>query len=127
MLLKTERSEISKKLITGDNQLKENISIDGHIIIETYASISEENEESNNKITTIRIKTESGKHTLIIKMFYNQHIKDIYDIINNYKESKGCVEIKTTFPNKVYKLNNTETLEELGLIPNVNMIIKSLN
>ncbi|KAJ8027363.1 UBX domain-containing protein 11 [Holothuria leucospilota] len=78
-----------------------------------------------SRITTLRIKSESGNHTFIVKMKYEDKIRDLRNYLNQERSSDAPdYELITTFPNKCY--NNLDlTLEECGLTPNATVHLKA--
>ena len=78
-----------------------------------------------NEIVTIRVRTETGKRTLILKLLVVDKMALVYKHINPYIENKGkAYEVRTTFPNKAYPENETKTLKELGLAPSSAVVIQ---
>ncbi|XP_072018907.1 UBX domain-containing protein 11-like [Amphiura filiformis] len=75
-------------------------------------------------ITTLRIKSESGEHTYIMKMRSNDTIADVRKHIDAQRKSQSSYDIVTTYPNKVLS-DETATLEQCGLIPNAALLLRS--
>ncbi len=78
-----------------------------------------------NEIVTIRVRTETGKKTLILKLLVSDKMASVYKFISPYIENKGRqFEVRTTFPNKAYPESETKTLKELGLAPSSAVVIQ---
>ncbi|XP_054855141.1 UBX domain-containing protein 11 isoform X2 [Eublepharis macularius] len=75
-------------------------------------------------ISTLRIKSENGEKTYIIKMPFTETIGDLRQ---HLARSRGgeleSYEILSIFPQKVYS-NNSVTLEECGLVPNGALLLR---
>merc|ERR1712100_70110 len=67
-------------------------------------------------IVNLRVRTETGKRNIILKMLATDTIAKVYDAVNPYSESSDSkFELRTNFPNKVYSRGDAKTLKELGL------------
>ncbi|XP_077193849.1 UBX domain-containing protein 11 [Paroedura picta] len=75
-------------------------------------------------ISTLRIKSENGEKTYIIKMPFTETIGDLRQ---HLAQSRGgeleSYEILSIFPQQVYN-NNAMTLEECGLVPNGSLLLR---
>ena len=57
----------------------------------------------SDKIVTLRIRTETGKRTIIVKVLKTDKIKTVYEAINPYIEfSEKSHELRSKFPNKAF-------------------------
>ncbi|XP_046848242.1 UBX domain-containing protein 11-like isoform X2 [Xenia sp. Carnegie-2017] len=75
-------------------------------------------ESARNNVTTLRIKSERGDETYILKMKFTDTIDKVRYFINKERpELHDGYRIKTSFPNMVYD-DVMQTLEEAGLVPN---------
>ncbi|XP_046847968.1 UBX domain-containing protein 11-like [Xenia sp. Carnegie-2017] len=75
-------------------------------------------ESARNNVTTLRIKSERGDETYILKMKFTDTIDKVRYFINKERpELHDGYRIKTSFPNMVYD-DVMQTLEEVGLVPN---------
>ncbi|XP_048681895.1 UBX domain-containing protein 11 isoform X3 [Caretta caretta] len=75
-------------------------------------------------ISTLRIKSENGEQTYIVKMLFTETIGDLR---RHLAQSRGgesqLYEIISTFPQRVYA-DNFMTLQECGLIPNASLLLR---
>lgn len=74
-------------------------------------------------VTTLRIVTENGDHTYIVKMKFKETIGNLRTYLDNQRRPKVPYDIVSTFPHKVHK-NNNMTLEACGLTPNAVIHLK---
>ncbi len=75
-------------------------------------------------IVTLRIRSETGKRTLILKLLTTDTANKIYSSVKPYLENKGkSFEVRTTFPNKAYDEQDPRTLKELGLAPSSALVV----
>jgi len=73
----------------------------------------------------MRVRSETGKRTLILKLLITDRVDKVYQAIKPYIENKGKpFEIRTTFPNKAYAEDDTKTLKELGLAPSSALVVQ---
>jgi hypothetical protein len=75
----------------------------GDITVETTVDTSP---DPNRKFTTLRIKTETGYRTLLIKMWYDTPFAELKPIIDMYKEGTEDVEVRSTFPPRLFELSS---------------------
>lgn len=78
------------------------------------------------EIVTLRIRTETGKRTVIVKLLRTDKMDSLYDFVSPYAEfdDKPFV-IRSKFPNKAFEINEQKNLEELGLAPNCALVLQS--
>lgn len=78
-------------------------------------------QSGTTQVTTLRIKSETGEVTYILKMKFTDCIGDVRSHIDAARP-KGAppYDIKTSFPNKVYDDLNA-SLQECGLVPNATL------
>ena len=77
------------------------------------------------EVVTLRIRSETGKRTLILKLLTTDTAMKIYAAVKPYVENKGKLfEVRTTFPNKAYDEQDPRTLKELGLAPSSALVIQ---
>ena len=75
-------------------------------------------------VVSMRIRSETGKRTLILKLLITDKVAKVYQAVKPYIENKGkSFEVRTTFPNKAYAEDDTKTLKELGLAPSSALVI----
>uniref|UniRef100_A0A8C0BQQ8 UBX domain-containing protein 11 n=1 Tax=Buteo japonicus TaxID=224669 RepID=A0A8C0BQQ8_9AVES len=85
---------------------------------------AEEAEGSAPDICTLRIKSESGEQTYIIKMLFTETIGDLRQHLAHARGGDSdSYEIISTFPQRVYT-DNSRSLQECGLIPNVSLLLR---
>ncbi|XP_061453858.1 UBX domain-containing protein 11 isoform X2 [Rhineura floridana] len=75
---------------------------------------------SDPNVSTLRIKSENGEKTYIIKMPFTETIGDLRKHLARSRGEVEPYEIISTFPYRVYN-NNSMTLEECGLVPNASL------
>ncbi|KAJ7378359.1 UBX domain-containing protein 11 [Desmophyllum pertusum] len=72
-------------------------------------------------VSTLRIKSETGEMTYILKMKFTDCIRDVRSHIDAARTKDAPpYDIKTSFPNKVYD-DPGATLQECGLVPNATL------
>ncbi|GAB0199548.1 UBX domain-containing protein 11 [Grus japonensis] len=85
---------------------------------------AEETEASAPDVCTLRIKSESGEQTYIVKMLF---IETIGDLRQHLAHARGgdsnSYEIISTFPQRVYT-DNSRSLQECGLIPTASLLLR---
>uniref|UniRef100_A0A8B9NM24 UBX domain-containing protein 11 n=1 Tax=Accipiter nisus TaxID=211598 RepID=A0A8B9NM24_9AVES len=85
---------------------------------------AEEAEGSAPDVCTLRIKSESGEQTYIIKMLFTETIGDLRQHLAHARGGDSdSYEIISTFPQRVYT-DNSRSLQECGLIPNVSLLLR---
>jgi len=73
----------------------------------TDASLNPEKFESS-EIVTLRVRTETGKRTIIIKLLKTDKMEHLYDYVNPYVEfSDKPFELRSKFPNRAYSESET--------------------
>ena len=79
-------------------------------------------------LVSLRIRTETGKQTILLKVLASDTISIVYKYIRPYLEGgKGLkFELRTSFPNRHYTEDETKTLKELGLAPSSALIVRKL-
>ncbi|XP_013409102.1 UBX domain-containing protein 11 [Lingula anatina] len=81
---------------------------------------------SARNLTTLRIKSESGDQTYILKMKSTDTIGKVRQYLDNQRP-RGAepYKILTAYPNKVYD-DNSATLEKCGLVPNAALHLRAV-
>lgn len=53
---------------------------------------------------TLRVRTEKGSHSLILKFSLSDTMSTVYQVLDGYSESggKGKYEVRSKFPTKVF-------------------------
>ncbi|XP_022785419.1 UBX domain-containing protein 11-like [Stylophora pistillata] len=73
------------------------------------------------QVSTLRIKSETGEMTYILKMKFTDCIRDVRSHVDAARPKDAPpYDIKTSFPNRVYDDPNA-TLQECGLVPNATL------
>lgn len=77
-----------------------------------------------NEVVTLRIRTETGKRTLLLKLHISDKISTVYKWVKPYIEERDRkFVVRTNFPNKVYDEVDPRSLKELGLYPSCALVI----
>uniref|UniRef100_UPI00398EA16D UBX domain-containing protein 11 isoform X2 n=1 Tax=Pristiophorus japonicus TaxID=55135 RepID=UPI00398EA16D len=122
------RGEIKDILQVHSNPADENmilIKTPSLIALRERLMASEENRPVPRNISTLRIKSENGEKTYIVKMLFSETIGDLRSHLNQCRgEQQVDYDIISTFPQQVYS-NQSKTLEECGLIPNAMLILRT--
>ncbi|XP_053254680.1 UBX domain-containing protein 11 isoform X2 [Podarcis raffonei] len=117
------RGEI-KKTLQGSGGKSHEVIVVETPSIEAMKKRLEGNEKkkaSDPNVATLRIKSENGEKTYIIKMPFTETIGDLRQhLAQSRGEEMEPYEIISTFPYRVYN-NNFMTLEECGLVPNASL------
>ncbi|KAL3882584.1 hypothetical protein ACJMK2_028914 [Sinanodonta woodiana] len=76
-------------------------------------------------ITTLRIKSETGNHTYIVKMRFHETIGDLRKYLDQQRgPGSSAYQIMSAYPNRVHD-ENSKTLEASGLTPNAVLLLRS--
>ncbi|KFR01128.1 UBX domain-containing protein 11, partial [Opisthocomus hoazin] len=85
---------------------------------------AEEAEASAPDICTLRIKSESGEQTYLLKMLFTETIGDLRQYLAYARGGDSdSYEIISTFPQRMY-MDNSRSLQECGLIPNASLLLR---
>ncbi|NXE29159.1 UBX11 protein, partial [Ardeotis kori] len=85
---------------------------------------TEEAEASAPDVCTLRIKSESGEQTYVVKMLFTETIGDLRQHLARARGGDSdSYEIISTFPQRVYT-DNSRSLQECGLIPNASLLLQ---
>ncbi|KFV10687.1 UBX domain-containing protein 11, partial [Tauraco erythrolophus] len=83
-----------------------------------------EAEASAPDVCTLRIKSESGEQTYVVKMLFTETIGDLRQHLAHARGGDSdSYEIISTFPQRVYA-DNPRSLQEGGLIPNASLLLR---
>uniref|UniRef100_A0A8B9PTT8 UBX domain-containing protein 11 n=1 Tax=Apteryx owenii TaxID=8824 RepID=A0A8B9PTT8_APTOW len=75
-------------------------------------------------ICTLRIKSETGEQTYIVKMLFTETIGDLRQHLTHTRGGDSeSYEIISTFPQRVY-MDNSQSLQDCGLIPNASLLLR---
>ncbi|XP_053560739.1 UBX domain-containing protein 11 isoform X2 [Bombina bombina] len=96
------------------------------ILVESPKLFStEERSQQHVAITTLRIKSESGNDTYKVRMLPTETIGDLRIFLAQYRSTAlSSYDIVGRFPHRVYD-EDTCTLQELGLIPNASLLLRT--
>uniref|UniRef100_A0A8C8AAJ6 UBX domain-containing protein 11 n=1 Tax=Otus sunia TaxID=257818 RepID=A0A8C8AAJ6_9STRI len=84
----------------------------------------EEAEPSAPDVCTLRIKSESGEQTYVVKMLFTETIGDLRQLLAHARGGDSdSYEIISTFPQRAYA-DNSRSLQECGLIPNASLLLR---
>ncbi|XP_078540137.1 UBX domain-containing protein 11 isoform X2 [Lissotriton helveticus] len=76
-------------------------------------------------LTTLRVKSEHGDQTYIVKMLFTETITDLRTYLDAHRQPGALsYDIISTFPQHVYS-DGSKTLQECGLIPNATLLLQS--
>lgn len=99
------------------------------ILVETEVG-KNEGKHATSDIVTLRIRTETGKRNLIIKLLITDKMSSVYAATRPYLENKAnakTFELRTNFPNRPYLEGDAKTLKELGLAPSCALVVHTAN
>ncbi|XP_010083552.1 PREDICTED: LOW QUALITY PROTEIN: UBX domain-containing protein 11, partial [Pterocles gutturalis] len=83
--------------------------------------VAEGAEASTRDICTLRIRSESGEQTYVIKMLFTETIGDLRQLLTHARGGDSdSYEIISTFPQRVYVDNS----RSLGLTPNASLLLR---
>ncbi|NWR57163.1 UBX11 protein, partial [Bucorvus abyssinicus] len=81
-------------------------------------------EASAPDVCTLRIKSESGEQTYVVKMLFTETIGDLRQHLAHARGGdSNSYEIISTFPLRVY-VDNSRSLQECGLIPRASLLLR---
>jgi hypothetical protein len=81
-------------------------------------------ETRSDRMTTLRIKTESGAKTLVVKMSYDDTLEDLRRVIAPYRDSTEECALVSSFPSRTFMWSDSGTLEQLELVPNYALMLR---
>ncbi|NXW44088.1 UBX11 protein, partial [Nyctiprogne leucopyga] len=85
---------------------------------------TEEAEASAPDVCTLRIRSESGEQTYVLKMLFTETIGDLRQHLARARGGDSdSYEIISTFPQRVYT-DNSRSLQECGLIPSASLLLR---
>ncbi|XP_048468895.1 UBX domain-containing protein 11 [Rhincodon typus] len=88
-------------------------------------ALSEENDRTLRKVSTLRIKSENGEKVYIVKMLFTETVGALRTYLNqNRAQQQVDYDIISTFPQQVYS-DQSKTLKEYGLVPNATLILRA--
>ncbi|XP_048824753.1 UBX domain-containing protein 11 isoform X1 [Lagopus muta] len=85
---------------------------------------AEEPGTSAPEVCTLRIKSESGEQTYVIKMLFSETIGDLRQHLAHARGGDSdSYEIISTFPQRLYA-DNSRSLQKCGLIPSASLLLR---
>jgi len=99
---------------------------DGTIEVPTHVDRRLAAGEAELKYTTLRVKSESGKKTWIVRLLYSDSVAELRRLLEPQSETRGRFEIRSTFPARVFDPSDSSTLESLGLVPNYALALRAV-
>ena len=92
----------------------------------TVVALDEQNKYTADQIVTLRVRTETGQRTVLVKLLRSDKMDKVYEFVMPYVEfpNKKC-ELRSKFPNRAYEENDSKTLEELGLAPGSALVVQT--
>jgi len=113
-----KRFQETQKIDVNKLNSNEPITVETHVKEGTDPSL----------VVNLRIRTETGKRNIIIKLLATDQISQVYKLVTPYIEGKSDTrfELRTNFPNRSYNAGDAKTLKELGLAPSSALIIKPI-
>lgn len=120
------REELEKKFRETQKLDISKLNSNEPIQIKTHVVEAEEEGKEFDKddIVMLRIRTETGKLNLILRLLATDLISEVYSCIKPYME-KGTksVEVRSNFPRKTYENGSEESLKQLGLYPSAALVM----
>lgn len=97
--------------------------------IEAFTHVAQnESDYQPSEIVTLRIRTETGKRTVIVKLLRTDKMAALYEAVEPYIElNDRAFELRSKFPNRAYEKGETQNLEQLGLAPSSALVVHSKN
>ena len=96
------------------------------ITVDTEVS-KNEGKYTPGEIVTLRVRTETGKRNLIVKVLAIDKIYAVYKAVRPYLEKKSQLfELRSKFPNRAYIETEPQSLKDLGLAPSSALVIQPL-
>lgn len=90
------------------------------------ASKSDPMTSAHGRIATLRVRLDGGQRPLILKMGFDDSVHDLQCAVAKHLKIKDdAFELRTTYPNRAYDAFD-RTLEDVGLVPNVTLILRRL-
>ena len=68
-------------------------------------------------VTTLQVKSDSGRQTLLLKFHFTDCIGDVYDYVDMHRTRGTPYVLRTSFPAATHS-DRTMTIQDAGLVPN---------
>jgi hypothetical protein len=121
------RDELEKKFRETNGHIDlSKLNTNEPIIVDTEVS-RKEAEYAASDIVTLRIRSETGKLTLIVKLTVSDKMSIVYKAVRPYIENREYANkfvVRTNFPNKAYDELDPRNLKELGLAPSCALVLQ---
>jgi len=122
------REELEKKFRETNGHIDlSKLNTNEPVVVETEVSKKGEESFDKGEIVTLRVRTETGKHTLIVKMTIQDKMLAVYKAVRPYIENREYSHrfvVRTNFPNKVYDEVDPRNLKEMGLAPSCALVLQ---
>ncbi|TNV78966.1 hypothetical protein FGO68_gene9885 [Halteria grandinella] len=119
------REELEKRFRDTQELDVNKLNSNEPIVIDTEVS-KNPGKYSEPDIVTIRVRTETGKRNLIVKLLNTDLISEVYKAVRPYLEKKGTpITLRQNFPNRAYDEKEIKSLKELGLAPSSALVIQA--
>ncbi|KAA0147468.1 hypothetical protein FNF29_07314 [Cafeteria roenbergensis] len=79
---------------------------------------------SDDKVTTLVIRSDSGRQTLVVKLRYDDTVGDLRAYVDRYRAKSSSYDLVTAFPRRAYT-DASQTLQDAGLVPNAKLMIQT--
>jgi len=85
-------------------------------------------ETPSEDLVTLRVRTETGKRTVLLTLLTTDTIDKVYKFVGPYLEGgkNARIELRTNFPRRSYAAADPKNLKELGLAPSCALIVNAL-
>ncbi|GFS13966.1 UBX domain-containing protein 11-like [Elysia marginata] len=121
--MKTSSSNVTLINTSVTKEMSESVAGPGGVAGDSSSNSAPRPKSSYKDVTTLRVVTEQGAHTYIVKMKFSETIGNLRTYLDTQRRPTAPYDIVSTFPHKVHK-NNNLTLEASGLTPNAVVHIK---
>ena len=114
----------TKQLDLSKLNSNEPIEIDTHVVEQERAGTQFATED----LVMLRVRTETGKRTLILKMLASDLIAAVYTYVRPYaEEPKRKFNVRSNFPRRAIEEGDAQSLKELGLFPSSALVLQQIN
>ena len=93
--------------------------------VDEHLATAGETPELLDQITTIRVKTETGRRNLILRLWKSDTVGVLARYVDQHRETRGAYEIRSTFPARVYDKAGSQTLQELDMVPSYALALRA--
>eukprot|EP00826_Nyctotherus_ovalis_P055323 TRINITY_DN7337_c0_g1_i23.p2 TRINITY_DN7337_c0_g1~~TRINITY_DN7337_c0_g1_i23.p2 ORF type:complete len:158 (-),score=36.43 TRINITY_DN7337_c0_g1_i23:112-585(-) len=115
------RSEIAKKLgVVAES------SEEAEVHTEVVAHERKGKVFRREDLAVIKVRSEKGKNTALIKVLASESIETVYKYAEKYSESGGKFVLRRNYPPEEFRRGDARSLKELGLCPSEVLIMKEV-